>query len=60
MKWFRLLRFKLAHLKWEYTIPYRMGDPALGRGEIRDQNRAIINARHKAQEPKPQDYGLDV
>lgn len=48
-----LAAWAVRHIRWQLRFPgYRMGDPQLGSGEPREQNRAILKARYEAQEPK--------
>lgn len=44
--------------RWAWKGPYRLGDPLLGTGEIRDQNRKLLREKWMAKEPKREDYGL--
>jgi hypothetical protein len=60
MKMLRWLRFKIAWWRWFFSEPFRLGDPALGKGAERDRNRKLLWARHDAKEPKPEQYGLQV
>jgi hypothetical protein len=54
----RYLRFKWVCLKWFFGSPYKYGDPALGEGELRKENRKILSQRYWDRKPKPEDFGL--
>lgn len=49
------LRFLVAWIRWALRGPYRMGDPALGTGWIRDHNRRLLRDQWNANEPKRED-----
>lgn len=53
-----LCRYWVAWFRWVIKGPYRFGDPLLGQGELRDQNRRILRDRWNKKEPQPQDFGL--
>ena len=56
---YRLIRFKLAYLRWAFGFPgFRMGDPFLGSGDLRKKNKDILRDRYSAKEPKREDFGL--
>lgn len=38
--------------------PHRLGDPMLGTGSLREQNRVVLRERWYKQEPKPEQFGL--
>lgn len=48
----RLLVWKWQWLAWWFRSPYRLGDPLLGEGEVREKNRRILHDRYNAQEPQ--------
>ena len=55
------LRYRVAWLRWFIGLPgYRLGDPLLGSGVLREQNRRLLRHRYQEREPQPQHYGLDV
>lgn len=48
-----LAAWAVRYAHWWLRAPgYRMGDPSLGAGEMREHNRAALKARYAAQEPK--------
>lgn len=55
----RNLRYRLAWYHWVFFDPaYRLGDPSLGHGDTRIQNRQLLLDRKMAREPQPENYGL--
>lgn len=49
----RLIAWRLRWIRWWIAGPgYRLGDPSLGRGELRDQNRALLKKRYAEREPR--------
>lgn len=52
------LRYWYAWLRWQLKGPYRYGDPSLGDGWIRDQNRNLLREKWIADKPKREDFGL--
>ena len=52
------VQFYYAWVRWVWSPPYRLGDPSLGAGELRKQNRDRLRKRWNEREPKPEDFGL--
>lgn len=58
--WLAWARWAVAWLRWAWEGPYRIGDPILGTGWLREHNRTILRQRWRAKEPaEPQraDFG---
>jgi hypothetical protein len=56
----RNARYHRAHLHWLFfDDAYKIGDPSLGHGEIREQNRERLLDRKFAREPLPNHFGLN-
>lgn len=51
------LRFRWAWIRWFLRFPgYRLGDPSLGEGGPRAQNRRLIRERYLREEPRREDF----
>jgi hypothetical protein len=51
------IRYWLALLRWHLRGPYRYGDPLLGAGWMREQNRRLLRERWLANKPQPPKRG---
>jgi hypothetical protein len=53
------IRYWIAYARWWWDAPgYRMGDPALGRGEERVRNRIILRRRYEERKPQRPDKAV--
>lgn len=51
--WLLLCAYWCEYGAWWFAQPgYKLGDPTLGTGELREHNRRILKARYASSEPK--------
>jgi len=49
------LVYRIRWWRWAFSRPYRLGDPALGKGAQRYINRRLLMGRWLAKEPQRRD-----